>query len=62
MPAAVKDLEAWLDRTESAAAEPHGPYTVAVCGERASFENEADKRLVFTPDWNSADSSSRPRT
>ncbi len=55
MPAAVKDLEAWLDRTESATAEPHGPYTVAVCGERASFENEADKRLVFTPDWNRAD-------
>jgi len=29
--------------------------TVAVCGERVSFENEADRRLQFTRDWSHAD-------
>jgi hypothetical protein len=29
--------------------------TVAVCGERVSFENQADGRLQFTRDWSHAD-------
>jgi hypothetical protein len=56
MPAAVKDLETYLDQTDTHAS-PLRPvhYTVAVCGERVSFENEADRRLQFTPDWSHAD-------
>ena len=56
MPAAVKDLETYLDQTDTHA-NPLRPahYTVAVCGERVSFENEADRRLQFTPDWSHAD-------
>ncbi len=56
MPAAVKDLETYLDRAD-VRANPIRPsrYTVAVCGERVSFENEADRRLQFTPDWSHAD-------
>jgi hypothetical protein len=56
MPAAVKNLEIYLDQTETLA-DPHRPphYTVAVCGERVSFENEADRRLQFTRDWSHAD-------
>ncbi len=55
MPTAVKDLEAYLDKTDSKSA--HLGYTVAVCGEQVSFENEvgADKRLHFTRDWSRAD-------
>ena len=56
MPAAVKDLETYLDQTDTHANPLHPPhYTVAVCGERVSFENEADRRLQFTPDWSHAD-------
>ncbi len=56
MPAAVKDLETYLDQTDTHA-NPRRPthYTVAVCGERVSFENEADRRLQYTPDWSHAD-------
>ncbi len=56
MPAAVKDLETYLDQTD-AHADPRRPahYTVAVCGERVSFEKEADRRLQYTPDWSHAD-------
>ena len=56
MPAAVKDLETYLDQTDTHAS-PLRPahYTVAVCGERVSFEKEADRRLQFTPDWSHAD-------
>jgi hypothetical protein len=56
MPAAVKDLETYLDQTDTHANALHRPrYTVAVCGERVSFENEADRRLQFTRDWSHAD-------
>ncbi len=56
MPAAVKDLETYLDQTDTHANALHRPrYTVAVCGERISFENEADRRLQFTRDWSHAD-------
>jgi Dolichyl-phosphate-mannose-protein mannosyltransferase len=57
MPAAVKDLEAYVTR-QDAQANPLKPprYTVAVCGERVAFEKEeADPRLQFTPDWSHAD-------
>jgi hypothetical protein len=30
-------------------------FTVGVCGERVSFENEADRRLQWTSDWSHAD-------
>ncbi len=56
MPAAVKDLEAYLDATDHKI-DPLRPrqFTVGVCGERVSFENEADHRLRWTPDWDHAD-------
>jgi Dolichyl-phosphate-mannose-protein mannosyltransferase len=56
MPAAVKDLETYLDRTDTREnlLRPQ-QYTVAVCGERISFEKEADRRLQYTPDWSRAD-------
>jgi hypothetical protein len=56
MPAAVKDLEAYLDASDHKI-DPLRPrqFTVGVCGERVSFENEADRRLRWTPDWDHAD-------
>jgi hypothetical protein len=56
MPAAVKDLEAYLDATDHIV-DPLRPrqFTVGVCGERISFENEADHRLRWTADWSHAD-------
>jgi hypothetical protein len=56
MPAAVKDLEAYLDEMDRQAGRlvPRH-YTVGVCGERVAFENEADRRLQWTPDWDHAD-------
>jgi hypothetical protein len=55
MPAAVRHLETYLDQID-----PHDPlrpqhFTVSVCGERVSFENEADRRLQWTADWDHAD-------
>ncbi len=56
MPAAVKDLEAYLDEKDRQAGRAvPSHYTVGVCGERVSFENEADRRLQWTPDWDHAD-------
>jgi hypothetical protein len=56
MPAAVKDLEAHLDELDRQAGRTIPKhYTVGVCGERVSFENEADQRLQWTPDWDHAD-------
>ena len=55
-PAAVKDLETYLDEKDRQAGRlVPAHYTVGVCGERVSFENEADFRLQWTPDWNHAD-------
>ncbi len=56
MPAAVKDLGTYLDQTDTHAdlMRP-SHYTVAVCGERVSFEHEADQRLQYTADWSHAD-------
>ncbi|MGN6570465.1 MAG: glycosyltransferase family 39 protein [Pseudolabrys sp.] len=56
MPEAVGDLESYVDKLASSGTAPHG-YTVAVCGERASFENEAHDHpnLQWTADWKKAD-------
>ena len=58
MPTAVKDLEAYLDKTDLPADQASPTrlgYTVAVCGEQVSFENVANPRLHFTRDWSHAD-------
>ncbi len=57
MPEAVSDLEHFLDRTErtSGKARLRHHYLVAVCGERLSFEKEADGRLEWTRDLRHAD-------
>jgi hypothetical protein len=53
MPEAVARLEAYLDRDTR---DPPGRrFTVGVCGERLSFEHEADARLIWTADWYEAD-------
>lgn len=58
MPAAVAELEEYLARTERADAA-HSPrkYTVAVCGERLSFEKRAHQRLqwIRMQQWERAD-------
>jgi hypothetical protein len=52
MPEAVDDLEHFLDRTEPAFGKSAvRRYLVGVCGERLSFEKEADGRLQWTHDW-----------
>jgi Dolichyl-phosphate-mannose-protein mannosyltransferase len=56
MPEAVGDLEHFLDRTETPFGKsPIRRYLVGVCGERLSFEKEADARLQWTRDWAHAD-------
>jgi hypothetical protein len=56
MPEAVGDLEAYVARLDGPGTASHR-YTVAVCAERASFENEAqdDPSLQWTADWKTAD-------
>jgi hypothetical protein len=47
MPAAVEELESYLARTELRGGHrPPRAYTVAVCGERISFEHAARTRLL----------------
>jgi hypothetical protein len=56
MPEAVAELEAYIDKRQLGyVAVPWRRYTVGVCGERFSFENEADTRLQWTPDWSKAE-------
>jgi len=57
MPEAVGDLERFLDRSERTSDKARLPhhYLVAVCGERLSFEKEADGRLEWTRDLRHAD-------
>jgi hypothetical protein len=56
MPEAVAKLEAYIDKRQLGyVAVPWRRYTVGVCGERFSFENEADTRLQWTPDWSKAE-------
>lgn len=51
MPEAVGDLETYVGKRR-----PHDRrYTVAVCGERLSFEKEANAQLQWTADWRHAD-------
>jgi hypothetical protein len=56
MPEAVSELERHIDSANIRAAAGKPPhYSVAVCGERVSFENEASSRLQWTGDWSHAD-------
>jgi len=56
MPEAVESLENFIDRQQAGyVAVPWRHYTVGVCGEKFSFENEADSRLQWTSDWTKAD-------
>jgi hypothetical protein len=53
MPEAVGRLKTYLDGLKD---EPPGRrYTVGVCGERFSFEHEADARMEWTGGWYEAD-------
>lgn len=56
MPEAVGDLEGYVARIDSPGTGSQR-YTVAVCGERASFEDEAhdDASLQWTDNWKTAD-------
>lgn len=56
MPEAVHDLERFLDRTERSSGRASTErFAVGVCGDRLSFEDAADGRLQWTPDWKHAD-------
>jgi hypothetical protein len=56
MPEAVDKLESFIDKSQVGyIAVPWRRYTVGVCGERFSFENEADSRLQWTSDWTKAE-------
>jgi hypothetical protein len=58
MPEAVDDLQAFLDSTgKKVGMRPTPNYSVAVCGERVSFQKEIenDPRLAWTADWKQAD-------
>jgi hypothetical protein len=56
MPEAVRDLERFVEsgRTRSTPIKPLR-YSVAVCGERIAFEDDADSHLQWTGDWSHAD-------
>jgi len=56
MPEAVDGLEAYLAKTEPLASrDPHHVYTVAFCGERASFVKKAKPHLHWAMVWETAD-------
>ncbi len=56
MPEAVDDLEAYLARTEPIESrDPHHSYSVAICGERASFQKKAMPHLHWAEVWETAD-------
>jgi hypothetical protein len=59
MPEALNQLEAYLRRTEPAdAGRPAHVYSVAVCGERLSFEKNVtlpQLRWDFKPEWNQSE-------
>lgn len=54
MDEAVRDLEAYLDRTDPHW-RTHHPIQVAVCGEKLPFDKVAAPTLRFQPDWDRAD-------
>lgn len=56
MPEAVDGLEAYLARTEPMnARDPFHSYSVAICGERASFVKKANPHLHWAEVWETAD-------
>jgi len=56
LPEAVSALEQFLARTDrSFAASPWLRYSIAVCGQRVQFEEEAHPGLEWTSDWKHAD-------
>jgi hypothetical protein len=56
MPEAVDGLEAYLARTEPAESrDPSHSYSVAICGERASFLKKAKPHLHWAEVWETAD-------
>jgi hypothetical protein len=57
MPEAVATLEGFLHRRGDDEDTPRPRYSVAVCGERLSFEKEVKKRphLLWAEDWDEAD-------
>jgi hypothetical protein len=56
MPEAVDGLEAYLARTEPAESrDPNHSYSVAICGERASFLKKARPHLHWAEVWETAD-------
>jgi len=54
MPEAVEQVEGYVDHLDSIGTRQRR-YSVAVCGERAAFEDEADSNLQWTPNWQKAD-------
>jgi len=54
MTEAVDDLEAYVATLDKSGGAGHR-YTVAVCGERLPFEQEAGPGLQWVEDWNKAD-------
>jgi hypothetical protein len=57
MPEAVASLETFLNQREPSTPVPRSRYSVAVCGERQSFENKTreNPRLLWAEDWDEAD-------
>lgn len=56
MPEAVDGLEAYLARTEPVESrDPNHSYSVAICGERASFLKKARPHLHWAEVWETAD-------
>jgi len=56
MPEAVDGLEAYLARTEPVESrDPNHSYSVAICGERASFLKKAKPHLHWAEVWETAD-------
>ena len=54
MPEAVRDLQSYVAKLDKVGGTAQR-YTVAVCGERAAFEDEASPRLEWVQDWKKAD-------
>lgn len=55
MPEAIRQLDAFLARTEPGRAPTNPSHAVAVCAERVQFERATDHRLRWTDDWDRAD-------
>jgi hypothetical protein len=54
MPEAVRNLQSYLGKLDQVGGAQRR-YTVAVCGERAAFEDEASARLEWVQDWQKAE-------